>query len=232
MEYIVTNFNTMHSILSNDNFSQTFIVAWQVLEKVFNDVIEASLEVRIKNLEFWHICILRYSFAVLPARQPKMSLCIYCHRCVLSLSSLLHHFVCICHLFIFFQKKKPPKYFSKLYNSFQNMKQSLCGRESDAYSSECLVRLEKLLKLHSMESEELVYQYHLHRCNQQQEITELELGILTVKVQFIEDKLKLEILRCNNLVAMDSNSESTLSVYPNYEPLILCLHIYISYIFS
>lgn len=77
----------------------------------------------------------------------------------------------------------------------------------DTFSSETLKRVEYLLKIHGMETRELIHQYHLERWQEQQAISEPKLGILTVRAQFIENVLKLEIMNARNLIPTDSNGK-------------------------
>lgn len=77
----------------------------------------------------------------------------------------------------------------------------------DIYTSDTLKRVEYLLKLHGLETRELIHQYHLERWQEQQAITEPKMGLLTVRAQFIEDSLKLEIMNARNLTPADSNGE-------------------------
>ncbi|XP_063362418.1 protein unc-13 homolog 4B isoform X3 [Cydia amplana] len=102
-------------------------------------------------------------------------------------------------------KRRPPSFFSNLHECLKIMIRSFRQDHKDIYSSETLKRVEYLLKLHGMETRELIHQYHLERWQEQQAINEPKMGILTVRAQFIEDNLKLEILNARNLVATDSN---------------------------
>lgn len=77
----------------------------------------------------------------------------------------------------------------------------------DIYTSDTLKRVEYLLKIHGMETRELIHQYHLERWQEQQAISEPKMGLLTVRAQFIENSLKIEIMNARNLVATDSNGE-------------------------
>lgn len=75
----------------------------------------------------------------------------------------------------------------------------------EIYTSETLKRVEYLLKIHGLETRELIHQYHLERWQEQQTISEPKMGILTVRAQFIEDHLKVEIMNARNLLPTDSN---------------------------
>lgn len=103
------------------------------------------------------------------------------------------------------EKRRPPSFFSNLHECLKIMIRSFRQDNKDIYSSETLKRVEYLLKLHGMETRELIHQYHLERWQDQQAINEPKMGVLTVRAQFIEDNLKLEILNARNLMATDSN---------------------------
>lgn len=78
----------------------------------------------------------------------------------------------------------------------------------DIYTSDTLKRVEYLLKLHGMETRELIHQYHLERWQEQQATAEPKMGLLTVRAQFIEDNLKIEVMNARNLTPTDSNGEN------------------------
>lgn len=80
----------------------------------------------------------------------------------------------------------------------------------EIYTSDTLKRVEYLLKLHGMETRELIHQFHLERWQEQQTIQEPKMGMLTVRAQFMEDNLKIEIMNARNLMPADSNGKSTL----------------------
>lgn len=78
---------------------------------------------------------------------------------------------------------------------------------SENISSPTLDRVEYLLKIHGMETRELIHQYYLERWQEQQNITDPKFGVLTVRAQFIEGNLKLEILNARDLTPTDSNGK-------------------------
>ncbi|XP_060801527.1 protein unc-13 homolog 4B isoform X1 [Amyelois transitella] len=102
-------------------------------------------------------------------------------------------------------KRRPPSFFSNLHECLKIMIQSFRQDSRETYTSETLKRVEYLLKIHGMETRELIHQYHLERWQEQQAITEPKMGMLTVRAQFMEDNLKLEIMNARNLVPTDSN---------------------------
>ncbi|XP_068633803.1 protein unc-13 homolog 4B isoform X1 [Battus philenor] len=103
------------------------------------------------------------------------------------------------------EKRRPPSFFSNLHECLRIMVRSFRQDNKEVYTSETLKRVEYLLKIHGMETRELIHQYHLERWQEQQAISEPKMGILTVRAQFIDDNLKIEIMNARNLTPTDSN---------------------------
>ncbi|KAG6450866.1 hypothetical protein O3G_MSEX006811 [Manduca sexta] len=103
------------------------------------------------------------------------------------------------------EKRRPPAFFSNLHECLKIMIRSFRQDNKEMYSSDTLKRVEYLLKLHGMETRELIHQYHLERWQEQQAITEPKMGMLTVRAQFIDDNLKVEVMNARNLMPTDSN---------------------------
>ncbi|XP_050348300.1 protein unc-13 homolog 4B isoform X2 [Nymphalis io] len=103
------------------------------------------------------------------------------------------------------EKRRPPSFFSNLHECLKIMIRSFRQDNKEIYTSETLKRVEYLLKIHGMETRELIHQYHLERWQEQQAITEPKMGLLTVRAQFIDDNLKIEIMNARNLMPTDSN---------------------------
>ncbi|XP_050543331.1 protein unc-13 homolog 4B isoform X2 [Daktulosphaira vitifoliae] len=105
------------------------------------------------------------------------------------------------------EKKKPPSYFKNLRDSFHMLFGFLrSGDETE--KSETIQKLEALLRLHTLETDELIHEYYLERYHEQQNLQDSEQGILSIKVIFINDSLNIEVLNANNIRAMDSNGFS------------------------
>lgn len=85
------------------------------------------------------------------------------------------------------------------------MIQSFRQDSKEIEKDDTLKKVEYLLKLNGMETRELIHQYYLERWQEQQAITEPKMGMLTVRAQFIEDNLKIEIMNARNLTPADSN---------------------------
>ncbi|XP_048485356.1 protein unc-13 homolog 4B isoform X3 [Plutella xylostella] len=103
------------------------------------------------------------------------------------------------------EKRRPPSFFSNLHECLKIMVRSFRQDGKEQFTSETLKRVEYLLKLHGMETRELIHQYHLERWQEQQTTTEPSIGMLTVRAQFLDDNLKLEIMNARNLTPTDSN---------------------------
>jgi len=105
------------------------------------------------------------------------------------------------------ERKRPPSFFLNLHETLKILvgffKQG--EEENDTNNPAILQQIEHLLLLHGMETWELIHQYHLER---QEEQTAMEVGnrgLLTVRVQFVEDLLRIEILNARNLHPMDTS---------------------------
>lgn len=71
-----------------------------------------------------------------------------------------------------------------------------------------LEKIEGLLKLHGLETAELVHRYYEERVETQKEMDEAVYGMLTVRAQFTGNNcLNVQILNARNLMPMDSNGE-------------------------
>ncbi|XP_026318731.1 protein unc-13 homolog 4B isoform X5 [Hyposmocoma kahamanoa] len=102
-------------------------------------------------------------------------------------------------------KRRPPSFFSNLHECLKIMIRSFVQVDKEAYTSDTLKRVEYLLKIHGMETRELIHQYHLERWQEQKAITDPKMGVLTVRAQFVENNLKVEIMNARNLLPTDSN---------------------------
>ncbi|XP_061378434.1 protein unc-13 homolog 4B isoform X2 [Danaus plexippus] len=103
------------------------------------------------------------------------------------------------------EKRRPPAFFHNLHECLKIMVRSFRQDNKETFTSETLKRVEYLLKLHGMETRELIHQYHLERWQEQQSITDPKMGLLTIRAQFVEDNLKIEIMNARNLMPTDSN---------------------------
>lgn len=67
-----------------------------------------------------------------------------------------------------------------------------------------LTDLEQLLQVHQMDTWELVHQYRMEQLSEQKTMQTSGQGLLTVRMMFLEDILKIEILNARNLKPISS----------------------------
>ncbi|XP_066997069.2 protein unc-13 homolog 4B isoform X2 [Anabrus simplex] len=105
------------------------------------------------------------------------------------------------------EKRRPPSFYSNLHEALK----ILVGffkhgdEKNSTDDSPVLKEIESLLSLHGMDTWDLIHQYHLQRLQEQQVMETAQLGLLTVKAQFVEDLLRIYIMNARNLHSMDSN---------------------------
>lgn len=73
------------------------------------------------------------------------------------------------------------------------------------YKTEAIQKLETLMHLHTLDTVDLIHEYYLERLQEQKEMKEANEGVLTVKLIFINNVLKIDILNASGIKAMDSN---------------------------
>lgn len=105
------------------------------------------------------------------------------------------------------EKRRPPAFFSNLKATLQLMVKSF-KRTDETTDSEVLAKIEWLLTVNGMETNELIHQVHLERWRDQLELKSSPYGELTVRLQFLNNDLKIEIINARNLIPMDSNGFS------------------------
>ncbi|XP_073955464.1 C2 and C2B_Munc13-like domain-containing protein staccato isoform X4 [Choristoneura fumiferana] len=202
MRYLEANLDTLYQHLNNDNFSRTLDIVWEQLGEVLYELIQANLE---KEKIATRIRLIRRRYFEKNKISPHTNFTLFRHRKVKITRYINPRRLNKSAAANLDAKRRPPSFFSNLHECLKIMVRSFRQDNKDIYSSETLKRVEYLLKLHGMETRELIHQYHLERWQEQQAITEPKMGILTVRAQFYEDNLKLEILNARNLVATDSN---------------------------
>ncbi|PSN30834.1 Protein unc-13 4B [Blattella germanica] len=105
------------------------------------------------------------------------------------------------------ERRRPPTFFLNLHETLKILvgffKQ---GDDSNSASSPAILKkIEHILLLHGMESWELIHRFHLERREEHRYIETASLGLLTVRLQFVENLLRVEILNARNLQPMDVN---------------------------
>ncbi|KAE8741885.1 hypothetical protein FOCC_FOCC012589 [Frankliniella occidentalis] len=72
-----------------------------------------------------------------------------------------------------------------------------------------LRKVERLLRLHGMETPDLTYQFYVQRLLEQRKLQSMGdahyQGLLTIRAHFVEDVLTIEIMNARNIKPMDSN---------------------------
>ncbi|EFX82091.1 hypothetical protein DAPPUDRAFT_316637 [Daphnia pulex] len=109
------------------------------------------------------------------------------------------------------QKKRQPACFRQwkelldiIENCFHNP-----DADADEEEDETLTKIRWLLKLHGMDTGDLIHQYRLDRLKQTTESgQDVGLGSLSVRVIFIDDALNIDILNARNLKPMDANGSA------------------------
>ncbi|EEB13180.1 conserved hypothetical protein [Pediculus humanus corporis] len=102
------------------------------------------------------------------------------------------------------EKRRPPSFFSNLYLTLQILK-NFFKKTEDSKSNTKLASIEHNLRLHGLETWELIHQFHLERFKEQEEMENANLGYVTVRGQFVDNLLKIEIMNARNLHPKDSN---------------------------
>uniref|UniRef100_A0A0N8EGD3 Unc-13 D n=1 Tax=Daphnia magna TaxID=35525 RepID=A0A0N8EGD3_9CRUS len=108
------------------------------------------------------------------------------------------------------QKKRQPACFrqwKELLDIVENCFQNPDAEEE--IEDEALVKIRWLLKLHGMDTGDLIHQYRLDRLKQTLDSgKDAGIGSLSVRVIFIDDALNIDILNARNLKPMDVNGSA------------------------
>lgn len=105
------------------------------------------------------------------------------------------------------QKRRPPAFYSNLHRTLHTLIRFFNLGADETANVQVLEKIDRLLKLHGLETAELIHQYHQERLEEQKEIEEPIYGLVTVKAHFIDNLLNIQILNARNLHCMDSNGE-------------------------
>ncbi|XP_034941538.1 protein unc-13 homolog 4B isoform X4 [Chelonus insularis] len=105
------------------------------------------------------------------------------------------------------EKRRPPSFYSNLHRTLHTLIRFFNLGADEKANVQVLEKIERLLKLHGLETAELIHRYTLERLEEQQKIDEPLCGMLTVRAQFISNSLNVQILNARNLRAMDSNGK-------------------------
>lgn len=180
MQYLDENLCTLNDELNEENFQRILDIMVDQIATIMFNLIQNNLEVN--NIIYQSIVKLQY------LRDNDNNLLIFM----------------IC------QKKKSPSYFRNLRDSFHMLFGFLRKGNETEYTSDTIQKLEALLHLHTLDTTDLIHEYYLERLCDQKEMQEATEGVLTVKLIFINDVLKVDILNANNIKAMDSNGTANI----------------------
>ncbi|KAL6262717.1 hypothetical protein P5V15_005509 [Pogonomyrmex californicus] len=103
------------------------------------------------------------------------------------------------------EKRRPPAFYSNLHRTLHTLIRFFNLGADEAANVQVLEKIERLLKLHGLETAELIHRYHQERMEEQKEIEEPIYGLITVKAFFVDNSLNIQILNARNLRCMDSN---------------------------
>ncbi|XP_026481672.1 protein unc-13 homolog 4B-like [Ctenocephalides felis] len=78
-------------------------------------------------------------------------------------------------------------------------------REQEALDREQLEQMRELLRLHALETGDLIHRFHLDRLKEQESMQDTPYGILTVRCRLQNTHLRVEIMSARNLKPTDSN---------------------------
>lgn len=196
MQYLDENLITLHEQLNEDNFKGILNIICEKIADLLKELVENGLEV----------C---YFFA-LRRHSSFHQLCdcingnVRCYFKQINFENVKSF-----ERTVLLQKRRPPSFFSNLHVTVQILKEffkkgdDCCsGVKSD---DTCLKKIENLLELHGLETWELIHQFNLERLREQNELENSDLGMLTIRAQFLETVLKIEVMNARNLKGKDSN---------------------------
>ncbi|XP_047346149.1 protein unc-13 homolog 4B isoform X9 [Vespa velutina] len=104
-------------------------------------------------------------------------------------------------------KRRPPSFYSNLHRTLHTLIRFFNLGADETSNVQVLEKIEELLKLHGLETAELIHRYNQDRLREQKEMEETIYGLLTVKAWFLNNSLNIQILNARNLRPMDSNGD-------------------------
>ncbi|XP_043272734.1 protein unc-13 homolog 4B isoform X3 [Venturia canescens] len=104
-------------------------------------------------------------------------------------------------------KRRPPSFYSNLHRTLHTLIRFFNLGADETSNVQVLEKIEHLLKLHGMETAELIHRFNLDRVQEQKDMEESVHGMLTVRAQFVDNSLNVQILNARNLRPMDSNGK-------------------------
>ncbi|CAK9823698.1 Protein unc-13 homolog 4B [Anthophora retusa] len=105
------------------------------------------------------------------------------------------------------EKRRPPSFYSNLHRTLHSLIRYFNIGADDATNVKVLEKIEHLLELHGLETAELIHRYHQERINEQNVLEDSEYGQITVRAQFVDNFLNIQILNARKLRPVDSNGD-------------------------
>ncbi|XP_012283294.1 protein unc-13 homolog 4B isoform X2 [Orussus abietinus] len=105
------------------------------------------------------------------------------------------------------EKRRPPSFYSNLHRTLHTLIRFFNLGADETANVQVLEKIERLLKLHGLETAELIHRYNKERLEEQKNLEDSSFGQLTVKARFLDNSLNVQILNARNLRAMDSNGK-------------------------
>ncbi|KAF7409997.1 hypothetical protein HZH68_004378 [Vespula germanica] len=105
------------------------------------------------------------------------------------------------------EKRRPPSFYSNLHRTLHTLIRFFNLGADETSNVQVLEKIEELLKLHGLETAELIHRYNQDRLKEQKEMEETIYGLLTVKACFLNNSLNIQVLNARNLRPMDSNGK-------------------------
>ncbi|XP_076762015.1 C2 and C2B_Munc13-like domain-containing protein staccato isoform X4 [Xylocopa sonorina] len=105
------------------------------------------------------------------------------------------------------EKRRPPSFYSNLHRTLHTLIKYFNTGADEAANVKVLEKIEYLLELHGLETGELIHRYRQERIKEQNELEESEYGQITVRAQFVDNSLNIQILNARKLRPVDSNGD-------------------------
>ncbi|XP_026666615.1 protein unc-13 homolog 4B isoform X1 [Ceratina calcarata] len=105
------------------------------------------------------------------------------------------------------EKRRPPSFYSNLHRTLHTLIRYFNIGADEVANVKVLEKIEYLLELHGLETADLIHRYHHERIKEQNELEESEYGQITVRAQFVDTSLNIQILNARKLRPVDSNGK-------------------------
>ncbi|XP_071625523.1 protein unc-13 homolog 4B isoform X1 [Temnothorax longispinosus] len=103
------------------------------------------------------------------------------------------------------EKRRPPAFYSNLHKTLHTLIRFFNLDADETANVQILEKIERVLKLHGLETAELIHRFHQERMEEQKEMEEPIYGLVSVKAYFLDNSLNIQILNARNLRCIDSN---------------------------